>query len=68
MHEARLVVEHFLECVPPSTLLILRTAIGPGKIVYPSVDLSLLEGIEYRILEDPPQETFTMIITERNRK
>ena len=66
--ERKRVVEHFLECVPPSTLLILRTAIGPGKIVYPSVDLSLLEGIEYRILEDPPQETFTMIITERNRK
>ena len=64
--ERRRVVEHFLKHVPPATLLILRTAIGPGRIVYPSVDLSLLEGIEYRILANPPQETFTMIITERD--
>ena len=46
--ERRKVVDHFLECVPASTLLILRTAIGPGRIVYPSVDLGQLEGIEYR--------------------
>ena len=64
--ERRRVVEHFLTHVPPETLLILRTGIGPGRIVYPSVDLALLEGIEYRILLDPPQETFTMIITERH--
>jgi len=59
------VVEHFLKFVPASTLLILRTAIGPGRIVYPSVDLNQLAGIEYRVLTDPPQETFTMIITDR---
>jgi hypothetical protein len=59
------VVEHFLECVPASTLLILRTAIGPGRIVYPCVDLNQLAGIEYRVLTNPPQETFTMIITDR---
>jgi hypothetical protein len=59
------VVEHFLKFVPASTLLILRTAIGPGRIVYPCVDLAQLAGIEYRILTDPPQETFTMIITDR---
>lgn len=64
--ERRRVVEHFLEWVPPSTLLVLRTGIGPGRVVYPSVDVSLLEGIEYRVLQDPPQETFTMIITERD--
>lgn len=63
--ERRRVVQHFLEHVPPEALLILRTAIGPGRIVYPSVDFALLEGIDYRILLDPPQETFTMIITER---
>jgi Nicotianamine synthase protein len=63
--EKRRVIEHFLEFVPASTLLVLRTAIGPGRIVYPSVDLSQLAGIEYRLLTDPPQETFTMIITDR---
>jgi nicotianamine synthase len=65
--ERRRVVDHFLEFVPASTLLILRTAIGPGRVVYPSVDLRQLEGMEYRILTDPPQETFTMIITDRTR-
>ena len=59
------VVEHFLKFVPASTLLVIRTAIGPGRIVYPSVDLTQLAGIEYRVLTDPPQETFTMIITDR---
>ena len=63
--EKREVVEHFLEYVPASTLLILRTAIGPGRVVYPSVDLQQLAGIDYRVLYDPPQETFTMIITDR---
>jgi hypothetical protein len=63
--EKRRVVEHFLKFVPASTLLVIRTAIGPGKIVYPSVDLAQLAGIEYRVLTDPPQETFTMIITDR---
>ncbi len=58
-------VAHFLKFVPASTLLILRTAIGPGRIVYPSVDLNQLAGIEYRVLTDPPQKTFTMIITNR---
>jgi len=63
--EKRRVVEHFLKFVPASTLLVLRTAIGPGRVVYPSVDLKQLAGIEYRVLTDPPQETFTMIITNR---
>ncbi len=66
--EKNRVVEHFLKFVPASTLLILRTAIGPGKIVYPSVDLNQLAGIEYRVLTDPPQETFTMIITDRRER
>jgi hypothetical protein len=63
--EKRRVVEHFLRHVPASTLLVIRTAIGPGRIVYPSVDLSQLAGIKYRVLVNPPQETFTMIITDR---
>jgi Nicotianamine synthase protein len=63
--EKRRVVEHFLTHVPTSTLLVIRTAIGPGRIVYPSVDLAQLAGIDYRVLPDPPQETFTMIITDR---
>ena len=63
--EKRRVVEHFLRHVPASTLLIIRTAIGPGRVVYPSVDLEQLADIDYRVLLDPPQETFTMIITER---
>ena len=63
--EKRRVVEHFLTHVPTSTLLVIRTAIGPGRIVYPSVDLAQLVGIEFRVLADPPQETFTMIITDR---
>jgi hypothetical protein len=29
------------------------------------VDLNQLADIKYRVLEDPPQETFTMIITDR---
>lgn len=64
--DKRHVVEHFLKFVPASTLLILRTAIGAGKIVYPSVDLKQLAAIKYRLLLDPPQETFTMIITDRS--
>lgn len=63
--EKRRVVEHFLEHVPASTLLILRTAIGPGRIVYPSVDMQQLAGIRHEVLLEPPQETFTMIITDR---
>jgi len=63
--EKRRVVEHFLTHVPTSTLLVIRTAIGPGRIVYPSVDLAQLAGIHFRVLADPPQETFTMIITDR---
>ena len=64
--EKRRVVEHFLTHVPVETLLVIRTAIGPGRIVYPSVDLGQLAGIKYRVLEGPPQETFTMIITHRS--
>jgi len=63
--EKKRVVEHFLKFVPTSTLLVIRTAIGPGKIVYPSVDLTQLAHINYRVLTNPPQETFTMIITDR---
>jgi len=66
--EKRRVVEHFLKCVPTSALLVVRTAIGPGRIVYPSVDLTQLAGVKYRVLTNPPQETFTMIITDRRER
>ena len=63
--EKRRVVEHFRRCVPPPTLLVFRTAVGPGRIIFPSVDLDSLEGINYRILPDPPQKTYTLILTGR---
>ena len=65
--EKRSVVEHFLRFVPMSTLLVIRTAIGPGQVVYPSVDFRQLAGIEHKLMVDPPQETFTMIIIDRRR-
>lgn len=64
--EKRQVIEHFKSRVPRSTLLVFRTAIGPGTIIYPSVDLETLENIEYRVLVDPPQKTFTSILTDRS--
>ncbi len=63
--EKRAVVEHFKARVPTSTLLVFRTAVGPGTVIFPSVDLETLEDVDYRVLPDPPQKTYTMIITER---
>lgn len=63
--EKRRVVEHFRRYVPPSTLLIFRTAVGPGRVIFPSVGLDSLEGISFRILPDPPHKTYTMILTDR---
>lgn len=60
------VVRHFLEHVPPSTLLAFRTAVGAGTIIYPSVDLDLLRGVDYRLLPDPPQKLFSMIVVDRS--
>jgi protein-L-isoaspartate O-methyltransferase len=64
--EKRRVVAHFRRCVPPSALLVFRTAVGPGRIIFPSVDLDSLEGLDYRVLADPPQKTYTMILTDRS--
>lgn len=63
--DKRRIVEHYKRWVPPATLLVFRTATGPGRIIYPSIDPALLDDIEYTILEDPPQKTFTMILTNR---
>ena len=63
--EKRRVVAHFRRFVPPSALLVFRTAVGPGRVIFPSVDLDSLAGLDYRILADPPQKTYTMILTDR---
>lgn len=63
--EKREIVEHFKARVPASTLLVFRTAVGPGTIIFPSVDLETLEDVPYRVLPNPPQKTYTMILTER---
>ena len=59
------VVEHFKRWVPPSALLVFRTAIGPGRVIYPYVAPFMLDGLNPRVLFDPPQKTFTMILTDR---
>lgn len=63
--EKRRVVEHFRRYVSPSALLVFRTAVGPGRIIFPSVDLDSLAGVNYRVLADPPQKTYTVILTDR---
>ena len=63
--EKRRIVEHFKARVPASTLLVFRTAVGPGTVIFPSVDLATLDGVGYRVLPNPPQKTYTMILTER---
>ena len=63
--EKERVVDHFMSRVPTSTLLVFRTAIGPGRIIYPTVESGALNGMKHRVLTDPPQKTFTMIITDR---
>ena len=56
------VIEHFLKLVAPRTTLAFRTAAGPGRIVYPTVRLSRFENFDFRILDNPPQKTWTTII------
>ena len=59
------IVDHFMSRVPTSVLLIFRTAIGPGRVIYPTVDSDILNATKHHVLVDPPQKTFTMIITDR---
>ena len=62
--EKKSVIEHFLRHVPESTTLIFRTAIGPGRIIYPMIT-HLFGDIKHQVFHNPPQKTFTMILTER---
>lgn len=59
------IVKHFLAAVPETTMLTFRTAVGPGRVIYPSVDLTQLEGLDTRIMPDPPHKSFTMILVDR---
>lgn len=59
------IVQHVISRSSAQTLLALRTACGAGRIMYPSVDLSRLDGFDYRVLKDPPQKTVTMILAHR---
>ena len=59
------IVDHFVSRVPASTLLIFRTAIGPGRVIYPTVGSDILSATKHHVIVDPPQKTFTMIITDR---
>ncbi len=59
------IVDHFLGAVPENSVLTFRTAVGPGRVIYPSVDLAQLEGLDYRIMPDPPHKSFTMILVDR---
>ena len=40
-------------------------AVGPGRLIYPTVDSASLNGSGHQLLVDPPQKTFSMIITHR---
>ena len=59
------VVAHFKRRVPPDALLALRTSVGPGRIIFPAVDLDDLSDVGYRLLPNPPQRTYSLILTDR---
>ena len=44
---------------------VLRDGIACKPAVMAETDQYVAFGSEYRVLADPPQETFTMIITDR---
>ncbi|MDJ0949995.1 MAG: nicotianamine synthase family protein [Alphaproteobacteria bacterium] len=60
------VVEHYTRHVPPETLLVFRTAVSSGTIIWPSVDLCLLDGVPHRLLPDPPQKLYSLIVVDRS--
>lgn len=59
------IVDHFLKHVPDDTLLCFRSATGSGRIIYPSVDLDVLGGLDVEVLEGPPHKSFTLILVKR---
>jgi len=61
------IVKHFLDHVPDKTLLCFRTADGSGQIIYPSVDLDHLAGLNYNVLKSPPHKSFTLVIVRRGQ-
>ncbi|MEP1443962.1 MAG: nicotianamine synthase family protein [Hyphomicrobiales bacterium] len=61
------IVKHFLDHVPDKALLCFRTADGSGQIIYPSVNLDHLAGLNYKVLEGPPHKSFTLVIVERGQ-
>jgi len=63
--EKKLVLEHFLRHVPTSTALIFRSAVGPGRIIYPMIT-HLFGNTKHQVFHNPPQKTFTMILTDRD--
>jgi len=60
------IVNYFLHGVTPGTTLAVRTATGPGEIIYPTVDLDLFNDLDYRVLPNPPQKTWTTILMQRS--
>ncbi len=60
------IVEHFLRWVPNSTLLTFRTAVGSGRVIYPSIEPSRFGDAPHTELSDPPHESFTMIMLDRS--
>lgn len=62
--EKNTIIDYFLALSNPGTTLAFRTATGPGKIIYPTVDLSLFDGSKFQILDNPPQKTWTTIIVK----
>ena len=57
-------VDHFLKITPPGATLAFRTATGPGKIIYHTVDIYLLAGHDFQVLPNPPQKTWTTILAK----
>ncbi len=60
------IVDHFLRWVPKSTLLTFRTAVGPGRVIYPSIAPDRFGDTPYTELPDPPHESFTMVLLDRS--
>ena len=60
--EKNAIIDYFLALKNPGTTVAFRTATGPGEIIYPTVDLSLFEGSDFQVLDNPPQKTWTTII------
>lgn len=60
--EKKAIVHHYTTHVPRNVTLVFRTAIGPGRLIYPTVHALWLDGIS-RQFTAPPQRTFTMIMS-----